>query len=357
MKNKDEIKAFLEYFQSKEEQPLEFNEKAILAEYYSGNQNQTLAIKILSVFGGFLASLAFLGFLGVVGLFESATALIAFGGIFIGVSIWIHIEFDTIILDTLSISSYIIGFFLVGFGCYEFNLSENMISWIFIILALVTLNIVQTYILSFVSILIINGSILTLLLSNDLNNFIHLYLAVLAFSMTYLFLKEAKFITTKDAISKWYEPLKAALIISFLAVLVCLGKKGLISISTNYIWISSIILIGIILYLISYLFPLLKITTKKHQIGIYIFTAIALLPTALSPAISGTILLILLSFLINYKTGFGLGIISFLYFISQYYYDLNFTLLTKSILLFSTGTLFIGVYLFTYKKLTANEKV
>ena len=46
-----------------------------------------------------------------------------------------------------------------------------------------------------------------------------------------------------------------------------------------------------------------------------------------------------------------------IYFISQYYYDLNFTLLTKSILLFSSGVLFLLLYLFTHKNLTQNEKI
>ena len=60
---------------------------------------------------------------------------------------------------------------------------------------------------------------------------------------------------------------------------------------------------------------------------------------------------------VNYKTGLVIGIISFIYFISQYYYDLNFTLLTKSIILFSSGIVFILFYLFTNKKLNTNEKI
>ncbi|MBK7222727.1 MAG: hypothetical protein IPH94_15875 [Saprospiraceae bacterium] len=34
----------------------------------------------------------------------------------------------------------------------------------------------------------------------------------------------------------------------------------------------------------------------------------------------------LLSFRVNYKTGFAIGVISFIYALSQYYYDLHFTL-------------------------------
>lgn len=357
MRNKDDIKELLDYFQKTEDKPLQFDEEAIVSAYQKDNGNQSLSIKILSVFGGILASLAFLGFLFIAGLYNSDVGLLVFGGIFIIGSIWINKEYDKIIIDTVSISSFIIGFILLGFGCGQLKIDENIISIIFIIIAIGSLSIVQNYILSFVSVLIINGSILTLIISNKGYDFIHIYVSVLALTMTYFFLKEATIITTNKALSKLYNPVRTGLIFSFLSGLVFLGKKGILPVSPDYIWLSSVIVISIIIYLFSVLFDVLNITKTRHKIGIYIFTVLALLPTALSPAISGTILIILLSFLINYKTGLVLGIISFIYFISQYYYDLNFTLLTKSILLFSTGVLFIALYLFTSKKSTANEKV
>lgn len=349
MRNKDDIKELLDYFQKTEDKPLQFDEEAIVSAYQKDNGNQSLSIKILSVFGGILASLAFLGFLFIAGLYNSDVGLLVFGGIFIIGSIWINKEYDKIIIDTVSVSSFIIGFILLGFGCGQLKIDENIISIIFIIIAIGSLSIVQNYILSFVSVLIINGSILTLIISNKGYDFIHIYVSVLALTMTYFFLKEATIITTNKALSKLYNPVRTGLIFSFLSGLVFLGKKGILPVSPDYIWLSSVIVISIIIYLFSVLFDVLNITKTRHKIGIYIFTVLALLPTALSPAISGTILIILLSFLINYKTGLVLGIISFIYFISQYYYDLNFTLLTKSILLFSTGVLFIALYLFTYK--------
>lgn len=357
MKNKDNIKELLDYFQNKEDKPLQFDEKAIVSVYRKDNGHQSLSIKILSVFGGILASLAFLGFLFIVGLYNSDIGLLVFGGIFIAGSIWINKEYDKIIIDTVSVSSFIIGFILIGIGFGQFKIDKNGISIIFIIIAFSALGIVQNYILSFVSVLIINGSILTLIISNKGYDFIHIYVSVLALTMTYFFLKEATIITTHKVLSKLYNPVRIGLVFSFLSGLVFLGIKGILPVSPDYICLSSIVIISVIVYLVSKLFDVLNITETQHKVSIYIFTVIALLPTALSPAISGAILIILLSFWVNYKTGFVLGILSFLYFIAQYYYDLSFTLLTKSILLFSTGILFIALYLFTYKKLTANEKV
>jgi hypothetical protein len=357
MRNKENIKELLEYFQSTDENRLEFDEEAIVSAYQKNDDNQSLTIKILSVFGGILASLAFLGFLFITGLYDSNFGLLVFGGIFIAGSIWINKVYDKIIIDTVSVSSFIIGFILIGVGLSQLNVNDDIIIIAFIIIAIGSLSIVRNYIPSFVSVLIINGSILTLIISHDAYNFIHLYVSVLALTIVFFFLKEAKILTISKAFSKLYNPVRIGLIFSLLSVLVFLGKRGILLVSINHIWISSIIIISSILYLISTLFNLLHITELKHKISIYTFTLLTLLPTALSPAISGAILVMLLSFMANYKTGLAIGIISFIYFIAQYYYDLNFTLLTKSILLFSSGILFIGLYLFIYKKLTSNEKV
>lgn len=357
MKNKDDIKELLDCFQNTEDNPLQFDEEAIVSAYQKDNVNQSLPIKILSVFGGILASLAFLGFLLIAGLHDSDIGLLVLGGILIVGSIWINKKYDKIIIDTVSVSSFILGFILLGFGFGQLKIDENIISIIFIFIAFGSLSILQNYILSFVSVLIINGSVLMLIIWNKGYDFIHIYVSLLALAMTYFFLKEASIITSSKALSKLYNPIRIGLIFSFLSGLVFLGKKGIVPLSTDYIWLTSVVIILVIVYVISLLFNVLNITKTRYKISIYIFTVLALLPTALSPAISGAILIILLSFLINHKTGLALGIISFIYFISQYYYDLNFTLLTKSILLFSTGVLFIVLYLFTYKKLTSNEKV
>ncbi len=352
MKSKDDINTVLDYFQNAEDKPLEFDKEAIIAAYQKDDRNQSLPIKILSVFGGILASLAFLGFLAISGLYSSDVALLVFGGIFIAGSIWVNKEYDKIIIDTLSVSSFIIGFILLGLGLGELRVDINVICIIFIAIALGSLSIAQNYILSFISVLIINGSILTLIIANKGYDVIHIYVSVLAFAMIYVFLEEAKIITTNKALAKLYNPVKTGLVFSFVTGLVFLGKKGVLPISPDYIWVSSIVIISVIVYLISKLFNVFNITETRHKISIYIFTVFVLLPTGLSPAIPGAMLIILLSFLVNYKTGLVLGITSFIYFVSQYYYDLNFTLLTKSILLFSTGVLFIALYLFTYKKLT-----
>jgi len=78
--------------------------------------------------------------------------------------------------------------------------------------------------------------------------------------------------------------------------------------------------------------------------------------TAISPAISGSLLLLLLSFKVNYRTGVALGIMGFIYSIGMFYYDLNITLLQKSLIMFGSGVFFILLYFLIFKKSNSHEK-
>jgi hypothetical protein len=357
MRNKDKIKEVLDYFQTTDNKELKFDEQAILAAYQKNDDHQSLAIKILSIFGGISAGLVFLGALFITGIYDSDSGLLIFGVLAIIGGIFISKFFDKLIIDTISISSYVIGFILLAAGMFKLEVSENTVCVLFILIAFAALLIVQSYIISFISVLIINGAVIALLLFHNNFDNIQIYVSVLAVIVPVVFLKEAKLISIHPAFSKLYPPVRIGLIFSFLAGLILLGRSDIPDRSANYLWIPSVVIILNILYVLSYLFEVLNISQIKQKVGIYIVSTAILLSTLLSPAISGAILIILVSFLVNYKTSFVIGIIAFIYFVSQYYYDLHFTLLTKSILLFSSGVLFLGLYLLTRKKLTSNEKV
>ncbi len=357
MKNKEEIKGLMDYFQNSEDKSLQFDEEAIISSYQKDNKKQTLTIKILSIIGGLLASIAFLVFIFISGFYESKIGMIILGSFLISGSVLINHKQNNISIDTFSVSAYIIGFVLIGIGCDQFKIEANSIIIGFIFVALGVLCFAHNYILTFVSVLIINGSILSLIFINEKFNLFHIYVSILTLLMTFYFLKEATIITKLKIKSLLYNPVRIGLVFSFLSGLIFLSRKSYMSLTLDYNWLSSIVIITAIIFIISKLLAVLNITDIKHIISVYVLTILSLLPTALSPAIAGSILIILLCFWVNHKTGFVLGIISFIYFLSRYYYDLNLTLLTKSILLMLTGVLFITLYLFINKKTTSNEKV
>lgn len=329
---------------------IEFNEEAILKEYeeHEGNKSN-LIIKVLSIFGGFLATLVFLVFLGIAGFYNSAGSLLIFGIGFVISALFLNKTFNKLITDTFSISLYIAGLILLAYGLSELGISINSVVLIISFLAFSSLIMTQNFILSFISILAISGGFLTLIVYNEAYSLIHFYIAFYTFILTYIFLYEAQIMTSHKKLSKLYNSMRIGLIFSLLFGLIAIGKRDLIPLSQNYIWVSSVFIIFAILYLVYTILKINDIEIQKNKVLIYLLSGLLLTPTLFSPAISGAILIILLSFLVNYKTGFALGIISIIYFISQYYYDLNFTLLTKSIILFISGLVFIAFYLFTLK--------
>ena len=240
---------------------------------------------------------------------------------------------------------------------FSLELHEDLITLCVIAIALGCLFVTQNYILSFISTLIVGGGILLLIISKDLYGAIQAYIVLYALILVYFFMAEAKLMTSSIQMSKLYGPLRIGLVFSFLLGLVSLGKNDLVPISHDSLWMSSLVIILIILYLIRDKVSALGINSKKSLAWIYVLSVLSLLPTIFAPAISGALLIVLLSFIVNYKTGLIIGIIALVYFVIQYYYDLNFTLLTKSMMLFVSGVVFLLFYVFLTKKLGLNEKV
>ncbi|WP_417887511.1 DUF4401 domain-containing protein [Zunongwangia sp.] len=351
-------KLLLDKIRFSEGSEFECDENAILEEYANLAENKSsLAIKILSIFGGFLATLALIGFYILSGLYDSEYSLLIFGTVFLILAICLNKWYDKIIIDTFSISIYIAGFILYSLGLSEIGINENIISLSISCIALSCLFICQNYILSFISIITISGSFLFLIAFNNYYNLVHLYIAITSIILVYVFLNEAKIISSHKKLSKLYNPIRIGMIFSLLFGLIGITEKRLLPISLNYIWLSSIIIISVIMYLTNMIIKINEITSVKTKSIVYILTISILAPTIFSPTISGAIAIILLSFLVNYKSGVVIGILAFIYFISQYYYSLNFTLLSKSIILFVSGIIFLLFYLFIIKKLNSNEKI
>src|SRR5690606_29838535 len=94
---------------------LEFDEVLLEKELKSREKVVApLYIKILSILGGFLSTLAFLGFLVLAGLYDSELGLVIFGVIFIIAALWINKVLHSLLLDTASICVYIVGYVLLA---------------------------------------------------------------------------------------------------------------------------------------------------------------------------------------------------------------------------------------------------
>lgn len=356
MKNPNKLESLIEVFQSYAPSELSLNHEAISKAYENNRYEQSLTLKVLSIFGGLLASITFLGFLVLLGFNDSGATLLTLGIFAIVGAILVNKNYSEILLDTISVSTFIIGFLLVGYGLHLLKVDENIICITYIIISLCTVVVLQNYLLSFFSTLIVHGSILTLIIKNNAAASIHIFTLVLSSATTYLFMNEGKIITFNKAFNNLYRPIKAAFVLSLLLLLACYTEKILPPEAHRLQWQCSVVFFINILLVVRIMLAKLSFTKLFQKVVAYGICLVALVPTVLAPAIAGSLLVLLLSFLVSYRTAFVLSIMSFLYAMSRFYYDLHYTLLTKSLLMFGTGISFLIAYWFIVKKLSTNEK-
>jgi len=357
MKNDESIKALISNAKSSIGESFTVDEEMALKEYHADESaRSSMAIKVLSILGGFLGAQAFMGFLFSAGLYNSSIGLMLAGCFFIGGSIWLSKKSTALIFDTFCISAYLTGYFTLGLGLNEAHMNDQLIALLFILIALATLFIIDHFIFTLIAVLVISGSCLFLIADGPYKDMIHAYIIITSIGMTLWLKEEATIITSHTKWAGKYNAIRTGLVISLLAGLGFICKRGLFDISPNYIWISSLGLIPLMMLIINKMRLTLGWLTDTDRILSFAIGLILLIPLLFSPAIIGALLILIASYLVNYKTGFFLGIISLIYFTGQFYYDLEYSLLVKSGLLFSTGVLFMILFLLTHKKLVPDEK-
>lgn len=314
------------------------------------------AIKLLSVLGGILATAAFAAFLGFLDVFGSRVAALVLGVLLVSGPLGLQGIFRTLVLDTLGISLYILGMILIVFGLGEFHLHGNYIALVVIGLAVATLLLSRNYLLSFISVLILAADFLYLILQNELPELMHVYVMFFALALAHCMLKEARYLSAPPFVSRLHGPLRIGLLLALLIGLTNIGIIGLAPLERERLWISALAPLAVLLLMFPSILKILG-TTKRGRTIAYILGVTALLPTLFAPALAGALMIVVLSFMVNYRTGLVLGILALAYFVIQYYYDLNLSLLVKSILLFTSGILFVLFHLFFTKRTKAHEEV
>jgi hypothetical protein len=350
MRSEENIREIIRYFRKTEGDSLDINEEIIIESYQkrsSGTSN--VIVKISSIIGGFLVAGAVLGFFFLTEMFTIKEAVVFWGIIFIGGAVFFSKNINHPMIDALTIPLYISGFFLIGVTPVMFEWNWNLIFLIFIAITIISMCVLTDYLLVFVSVLILAESVLALFLLNKMYDYLFIYNSFLAGAITLLFFSEAKWITQSVSLNKLYNPVWSGGMVSFLVGLFLTGKQGVIPLN-EWVWLSSLVPAGAVLYLISKILKINHIESAGRRIVVYATSFLLMAVTACSPALSGALLIILLSFLVNYKSGIYLGVIAFVYFIIQYYYDLQFTLLVKSEILFFSGILFILFYLLSTRQ-------
>ncbi|HFS67306.1 MAG TPA: DUF4401 domain-containing protein [Flavobacteriia bacterium] len=328
---------------------ISFDESKINSIYAKKDLNESnFTIKLLSIIGGFFSSFALVIFIAISGIWTSGNLMLFFGLLSILFAVLISIKTTNILLDTFSISTYIIGIMMLVFGMQNLKIPVNNTIYTILIIGIITLLLNPDFVFSFIASLIIQGSILFFIFYNKIEGTLAYYIVINTILLVLLFFKEAYFLQHKK-LNKLYYPFKMAIIVAYIFGLSLLTFKNFVLMD----WLNWLVLtfgIGILFLITVYkIVKTTSITNKKILIFIYIASFLIAMFSYYTPTIIGGLIPIILGFYQNNKVVFILGVLSFIAFTGMYYYNLNETLLFKSVLLILIGSLFLVSYLIISK--------
>lgn len=354
MKKQPEVNAVLEVFRAREGGSLQIDEPALLTAYEKANANRAgIAIKVLTVVGGFLVTCAFLGFLFLAELYNSGIGMAISGFIFLAGSLIVKRVYDILILDTFAVSFFICGCLLILLGAMESRMDETAVSLMFIIIALISMLFVQNYMMSFAATCILHAAIIWFTLTFHFNHSLplQLYTGLVILFFTFWILEESRITAGNTRLSRLYNPVRLGSLAAILFSGIYLSGNGWLFRLWHTGWIAALIAIACILLLIPKILKKLELHQPAAFVIAFTSAILTLAPTIWAPSIAISLLIILLSFYVNYKTGTVAGILALIWFVSEFYYSLSFTLLAKSLMMMGTGSFFLLLYLITQKKL------
>lgn len=327
-----------------QEQPgFTYNEAAIRSEIeHSTSLLKRWPVKLLTILGGMLAMATLLGFLFTAGLYNSSIALLVFGlGFLVGAEALIRIE-KTFTAEAIGVSLNIAGYVLLAIGAGQLSDSLTGAAIVLAVASLGLLLVSRSGIYLFIATLVLNGSLLALIEEHKVYNLAQVLVAWQALVLTGMSLYEAKLLALAWRFSQVYGPVRMGLQLALIFTLGLFVHQDALYTAISHIWLSSLVLIACLLLVLQRVLYEAGVQSKVTRAVFYTCCALVLLPTIMTPSVPGALLVLLSSFYIGHRPGFGAGLLALAYFIVLYYYDLNMTLLAKSGVLVLSGCLFLG---------------
>ncbi|RYD91675.1 MAG: DUF4401 domain-containing protein, partial [Sphingobacteriales bacterium] len=346
----DQTKTLLSEINAGNNNSLVFDAQAIQNELQADNLTyKGLGIKVLIVVGGLLGSLFFLGAISVL-FSRSDQALVILGVLTIAGAVLIDRNNKQLILDTFCISSYLAGYLMLGIGLGQLIKDDNIVTSLILAAACLVMLISNGYMFTFFSVLIGIGCLAAFISINYAYNFIHVLTIVTGGTYTLFNIYEPQFLTAGKGINQRYNAWYNATLLGFTLLLCFMAGKDAGSPYTQYSWISSVIIIAMLLLSLYNIMADMDITLRTRVL-IFAATLAITVPVVFAPAVCGAILLLVLSWHTKQRLAQVIAVLTLIYAVGMYYYNLDFTLLAKSGMMFTTGTMFILAWFILKKQL------
>lgn len=324
--------------------------KTFQADYKRIEENKTsILIQVLIFIGALLTASFFLVFLGIGGLFDSESALLALGVVITFASIGIpYAASQNTNVEPFAMALMIIGTSLFSAGFVGRFSDFQPFLWASLFLSFFISIVAGSHLQKFAAIACFNLCAYWLIWDFKFSIAFNFLILINAAIVTVAWLKETNVLSTYPKLGQWYTAIINACSISMLGLLV--GSVNLSDnyygyedqvVSASYWWISALLLIALVLWALNETLDLVGETAKK--IPILLGTGLALLFLVKAPGIVGGILLLFLGVYAGYNLLIGQGILAIFFFTVLFYYNMNTTLLFKSILMLSAGLLFLGL--------------
>lgn len=335
-----------------------------MAQKNKNKNHVSFAVKLLALVGGIVSCLLFLVTLFSLNLLKSTTVDFVFMALSWGLALWINKKYNSVSFETASVVLFLMSYVFLFFALNTLDVRSIAISSMYVmVLAGATLFFFRNYILSFLATLSLIIAFF-LFLAEFFNYFYirGIYLSFLILATSFMFLKEAKVLTKGSFWVQGYYPIR-------------LGLLSCIIFGSNYsdsfhlyddifnkasfftpLKLASFIAVFVLIYTFYQLMEA-RLVSRKNQWVLLVLGVFCFVPTLWMPGVSISFLLLVLSFRSLYKTGIVLSLLFFIYSISRFYYDLDLSLLTKSLLLMGTGGVLLVVYALVSKKMNRDEEV
>ncbi|TXF89705.1 DUF4401 domain-containing protein [Neolewinella aurantiaca] len=355
--------------------PLQIDQPALLHEFHDDQEHEgTLGMKVLSIVSAFIATGFFIGFTFLIGL-NSTLAFAVMGTIMLGAGcVFCRRDLLGILGEAFGVALMVCGFPLFLAGMSDVTNTETGMALAALALAVLILVITENKIITFLATVTMGGCML-FLAHDDYGRFgAHLYVGFFAIALTLWVQSEALLLKSSGLLARRYDGVRTGLILALLIGAGYLSDfRFWMDLPRLPNWYASVALVPLLFWLV---YDLLKrFNHSQGRVGtempatakatgpvlsplqrLYLAGLLALLiPTIFAPALSATLLCLLLAWKAGYRTGTALAVIALIYFISRYYYDMNLSLLTKSIILSTSGGLFLAAWALLRKKISSHE--
>ncbi|MEO0733545.1 MAG: DUF4401 domain-containing protein, partial [Bacteroidota bacterium] len=313
-----------------------------------------LGFRLLGLLGGLLAVGAFLGLLFVSNMLQSELSYFVAGGLLLVVALVLDWRGEGSLGHSLVVALGVAGVFCCLTGFTDFWQSDQLTAVVSGVLCLALAAVLRGRTGIFLATFAAGMSFLVVLLLNESHGQVHAFVVVNALVLTLGTLHADKLLTFDRQLALRYDAIRLGLTLSLLVASTWLSYRSWYGEATASFGWSAVVLIPLLLWVAYRRMDWFGLERKK--LGLYLAgLTLLLLPLALAPAAAPALLVLLLGITVNDRISIGLGAMALVYFLGHFYYDLNQTLLFKSVVLLVSGSLLLGAYRLLHPQLSDHE--